>query len=69
MFKVKLTDLVTELGNQEGRKISIKELSMMIGVSSLTLQNVKSGRGCNLETLYKICDFFGKQPNEVLEKV
>lgn len=51
------------------RKISSQELAGYLGCSVQTVSKIKNGRikALRIETIDKICGFFGCQPDEFLE--
>ena len=51
------------------RKMSLKELSEMVGVSNVNLSNIKTGKisAIRFSTLEAICETLYCQPGDILE--
>ena len=51
------------------RKVSLKELSEMVGVSNVTLSKLKTGKisAIRFSTLEAICESLKCQPGDILE--
>lgn len=66
MIKIKLTELLKKKGYIDK---PYREMSEEIGVDHVSLWKMIKGEKYNpsLETLDKLCDFFGCQPGDLLE--
>lgn len=53
------------------RKISLKELSEMVGVTNVNLSKMKTGKisAIRFSTLEAICDALNCQPGDILEYI
>lgn len=51
------------------RKMSLNELSDLVGISNVNLSNLKNGKvkGVRFSTLDKICEVLDCQPGDILE--
>lgn len=51
------------------RKVSLKELSEMVGVSNVNLSNIKTGKisAIRFSTLAAVCEALHCQPGDILE--
>ncbi|WAW15808.1 helix-turn-helix domain-containing protein [Peptostreptococcus equinus] len=51
------------------RKMSLNELSELVGISNVNLSNLKTGKvkGVRFSTLDKICEVLNCQPGDILE--
>lgn len=68
-FYVPLEELILTKQRVEGLpKIKLTEIALETGISYLTLQNIKNGAGCNLETLHKLKDYFSCEVQDLLKE-
>lgn len=67
MIRFKLKELIAEKSFQEGRRITIEEISKSTSIHRTTLSKLSNIKGYNASTdvLDKLCDFFDVQVSDV----
>lgn len=59
----RLFDKIKESGSTQ------KELKETLGIGGTTMTNLVNNRSVTTETIGKICEYFGCQPNDVMEVI
>ncbi len=67
MHSFRIRELLEELGRRQGRRVSMRELSIATGISTQVLSKMNDPRGYVTNTAYveKLCHFFGVGPSEL----
>lgn len=68
-IRIRLKELVAEVEYQEGRVVTYKEIAAATGIHRVTLSKIAHNRGVNvgLDTIDRLCRFFGCRIEELLE--
>ena len=71
MIRFKLQELMAEKQFQEGRRITLTELSEVTGINRVTLSKMINHRGYSTvtENLDRLCNFFGCRLEQLAEHV
>lgn len=71
MIRFRLKELVAEKEFQEGRRITLEEISKSTGIHRTTLSKVSNQKGYNTttEVLDKLCDFFQVSLGQLAEHI
>jgi len=67
MIRFKLKELISEKSFQEGRRVTLEEISQFTGIHRTTLSRLSNVRGYNVTTdiIDKLCIFFDVQVSDV----
>jgi putative transcriptional regulator len=71
MIRFRLKELMAEKEFQEGRRITLEEISKATGVHRTTLSKVSNQKGYNTttEVLDKLCEFFDVELGILAERI
>ncbi|WP_349255307.1 helix-turn-helix transcriptional regulator [Spectribacter hydrogenoxidans] len=71
MIRFRLKELVAEREFQEGRVITLAEISKGTGIHRATLSKIANERGYNTgtENIDRLCSYFGCAVTDVMEHV
>lgn len=69
MIRFRLKELIAEKEFQEGRNITLEEISQKSGIHRVTLSRISNKKGyvTTTEILDKLCTYFGVTTGEVAE--
>tara|TARA_B110000438_G_scaffold238158_1_gene235842 strand:- start:412 stop:654 length:243 start_codon:yes stop_codon:yes gene_type:complete len=67
MIRFKLKELISEKSFQEGRRVTLEEVSQHTGIHRTTLSRISNVKGYNVTTdvIDKLCEFFDVQVSDV----
>lgn len=67
MIRFRLKELIAEKEFQEGRRVTIEEVSKATGIHRTTLSRLSNQKGyvTSTDVLDKLCAFFGVNTNDV----
>ncbi|QTA83875.1 HTH domain-containing protein, Cro/C1-type [Desulfonema limicola] len=69
MVKFNLKKLISEQEFKEKRRISVREISEITGISKTTLSLIANSKGdykTNSENIEKLCQYFNCTPNDLM---
>lgn len=71
MLRFKLQELIAEKQFQEGKRVTLTELSEVTGINRVTLSKMVNHRGYSTVTdnLDQLCKFFGCRIEQLVEHV
>lgn len=71
MLRFKLKELLAEKSFQEGRRVTMVEVSEKTGINRITLSKIANQKGYSTVTdnLDKLCTYFGCTLNELAEYI
>lgn len=71
MIRFRLKELIAEKGFQEGRRITLDEVSKKTGIHRTTLSKIANQRGYNTTTdvLDRLCQYFNVEIEKVAQHV
>jgi len=71
MIRFRLKELIAEKEFQEGRRVTLEEVSRETGVHRTTLSKIANQKGytTNTDVLDKLCTFFGVEISSVAEHI
>ena len=71
MIRFKLKALIEKKEFEQGRKISVKEISEKTGIGRTTLSKILNQKGTNttIENLDRLCTFFNSPVDELIEHI
>lgn len=71
MIRFKLQELIAEKQFQEGKRVTLTELSAVTGINRVTLSKMVNHRGYSTVTdnLDRLCTFFGCSIEQLVEHI
>ena len=71
MIRFRLKELIAEKEFQEGRRVTIEEISQATGIHRVTLSRSSNQKGytTNTDVLDKLCAFFNVNTNDVAQYI
>lgn len=71
MIRFRLKELIAEKEFQEGRRVTMEEISQATGIHRTTLSKIANNKGYNATTdvLDKLCEYFGVELGKVAEYI
>lgn len=71
MIRFRLKELIAEKEFQEGRRVTIEEISQATGIHRVTLSRISNQKGytTNTDVLDKLCAFFNVNTNDVAQYI
>jgi len=71
MIRFRLKELIAEKEFQEGRRVTLEEVSRETGVHRTTLSKIANQKGytTNTDVLDKLCTFFGVEISSIAEHI
>lgn len=71
MIRFRLKELIAEKEFQEGRRVTMEEISQATGIHRTTVSKIANNKGYNATTdvLDKLCEYFGVELGQVAEYI
>ncbi len=71
MIRVRLKEMLSEKEFQDGRSVTMKDVSKATGIHPVTLSKIGKNRGYNpsLDIIDRLCDYFDCEINDLLVRV